>query len=274
MTSTAMTSAAQAAPRVGLSPARVARSEWIKLRSVRSAAWTLAASAVTIAGTGLLLSAITRGHLAGGAHRATHIDAVRISLFGMYLAQLTVGLLGVMLATGEYATGMIRATLSAVPGRLAVLGAKLGVFAVVVTVTCEAALFVTFLAAQAILSSRHAGVSLTAPGALRAVAGTGLYLTLVGLLGIALGFAIRNTAAAAAVMFAAVLVVPEVLGAALPADWAGRILPYLPSNAGQAIMQVRPVPDTMAPWPGLALFAGYTALAVAVAALLLKRRDA
>ena len=269
MTTTAMT---PAAPR--LTPGRVARSEWIKFRSVRSSIWALAATAVAIAGTGLLLTAISRGHLAASGRQETHIDPVRISLFGMYLAQLTVGLLGVMLATGEYATGMIRATLSAVPRRLTVLGAKLGVFAVVVTATCEAALFITFLACQVMLSSQHAGVSLAAPGVLRAVVGTGLYLTLVGVLGIALGFAIRNTAGAAAVMFAAVLVVPEVLGAALPSDWADRILPYLPSNAGQAIMNVQPAPDTMAPWPGLTLFAGYTALAVAVAALLLKRRDA
>jgi ABC-2 type transport system permease protein len=261
MTTTAITSGTQ----LRLTPARVARSEWIKLRSVRSTVWALAATAVVIAGTGLLLTALT--------HPGTHVNAVRISLFGVYLAQLTIGLLGVMLATGEYATGMIRTTLSAAPLRLRVLGAKLGVFAVVALVTCEAALFATFLAAQAMLAPHHAGVSLAAPDVLRAVAGTGLYLTLVGLLGIALGFAIRNTAGAAAVLFAAVLVVPEVLGA-VQAGWAGRILPYLPSNAGQAIMNVRPVPDTLAPWPGLALFAGYTVVAVAVAALLLKRRDA
>jgi ABC-2 type transport system permease protein len=261
MTTTAVTSGTQ----LRLTPARVARSEWVKLRSVRSTVWALAATAVVIAGTGLLLTALT--------HPSTHVNAVRISLFGVYLAQLTVGLLGVMLATGEYATGMIRATLSAAPRRLTVLGAKLGVFAVVALVTCEAALFATFLAAQAMLAPHHAGVSLAAPGVLRAVAGTGLYLTLVGLLGIALGFAIRNTAGAAAVLFAVVLVVPEVLGA-VQAAWAGHILPYLPSNAGQAIMNVRPAPDTLAPWPGLALFAGYTLVAVAVAALLLKRRDA
>jgi ABC-2 type transport system permease protein len=274
MSITAMTASVQAGPRLSLTLARVARSEWIKLRSVRSTVWALAASVVAIAGTGLLLSAIIREHLVASGGHETHIDAVRISLFGMYLAQLTVGLLGIMLAASEYATSMIRITLSAVPRRLEVLWAKLGVFAVVVAVTCEAALFITFLACQAILSSRHAGVALEAPGVLRAVAGTGLYLILVGMLGIALGFAIRNTAGAAAVMFAVVAVVPEILGAALPAGWAGRILPYLPSNAGQAIMQVRPAPDTLAPWPGLALFAGYTAVAVAVAALLLKRRDA
>jgi ABC-type transport system involved in multi-copper enzyme maturation permease subunit len=256
-----------------MTPGRVARSEWIKLRTVRSNVWALAGSAAVIAGTGLLLSAITRGHLAATSGQP-HIDAVRISLFGMYLAQLTIGVLGALLATGEYATGMIRATLSAVPRRLLVLWAKLAVFAVVVLATCELTLFLTFLAAQALLSSGHAGVSLAAPGVLRAVAGTGLYLTLVGMLGIALGFTVRNTAATAAIMFSVVLVVPEVLGAALPADWAGRILPYLPSTAGQAIMLVRHIPGNLAPWPGLALFAGYTAAAIALAALLLKRRDA
>lgn len=256
-----------------MTPLRVAHSEWIKLRSVRSTAWTLAASAAAIAGTGLLLTAITRGHLAASGHQHPHVNAVRISLFGMYLAQLTVGLLGVLLATGEYATGMIRATLSAVPRRLEVLWAKLAVFAVVVLVTCEATVFATFLASQALLP-HGAGVSLGAPGVLRAVGGTGLYLTLVGLLGIALGFVIRNTAGAAAIMFSLLLVVPEVLGGALPADWAGRILPYLPSNAGQAIMLVQHVPDNLAPWPGMALFAGYTAVMVALAAILLKRRDA
>ncbi len=84
----------------------MARAEWIKLRSVRSTVRVLAASAVTIAGTGLLLTMITRGHLAAGGRPQMHIDPVRISLFGMYLAQLTVGLLGVLLVTGEYATGL------------------------------------------------------------------------------------------------------------------------------------------------------------------------
>ena len=271
MTAIAISSPAEAAPRPRVTLARVARSEWIKLRSVRSTVWALAATAVAIAGTGLLLTATVRGHLTAGH---SHVNAVRISLFGVYLAQLAVGVLGVLVATSEYATGMIRATLSAVPRRLPVLAAKLGVFAVVVTVICEATLFATFLACQMLLSSHHAGVSLAAAGVLRAVAGSGLYLTLAGLLGIALGFAIRNTAGAAAVIVAVVLVVPEVLGGALPADWASRILPYLPSNAGQAIMNTGPTPDSLAPWPGLALFAGYTALAVAAAALLLKRRDA
>jgi ABC-2 type transport system permease protein len=152
-----------------------------------------------------------------------------------------------------------------------VLWAKLGVFAVVAAVTSEAALFVTFLAGQAILSSKHAGASLSDPGVLRAVTGTGLYLTVVGLLGVALGFLIRNTAGAMATLLGIVLVLP-VLADVLPSDWARHVVPYLPSNAGQAVMQLKPAQNTMAPWTGFALFAGYTAVAVAAAAVVLKRR--
>lgn len=252
--------------------ARVAYSEWIKVRSLRSTAWSLAASALLTIGTGVLLCEIAVAHLHAG--NPSGINPVRLSLFGVYLAQLAAGVTGVLAATGEYATGAIRTTLTAIPARLPVLWAKLGVLGVVVLVTSEAALFVTFLACQSILSGKHASVSLADPGVLRAVAGTGLYLAVVTLLGTALGFLIRNTAAAVAIMFAVVLVLPEVLGAALPASVARDLLPYLPSNAGQAIMQVRPAADTMAPWTGFALLAGYTAIAVAAAALALKRRDA
>ena len=252
--------------------ARVARSEWIKLRSLRSTVYTLAASVAITVGIGLLLAAIALLHLDAG-HSLGSIDPATISLYGVYPAQLTIGVLGVLLVTGEYATGMIRATLSAVPGRLPVLWAKLGVFAVVAAVTSETALFATFLTGQAILSAKHAGASLSDPGVLRAVTGGGLYLTVVGLLAMALGFLIRNTAGAMAMLFSIVLVLP-VLGDLLPANWATHIAAYLPSNAGQAVMQLRPVPNTMAPWTGFALFAAYTAVAIAVAAVVLKRRDA
>lgn len=251
--------------------ARVIHSEWIKLRSLRSVAWSLAASACLMVGTGVLLAEVTVSHLHGGSPAS--INPVRLSLFGIYLAQLATGLLGVLVATGEYATGMIRSTLTAVPGRLAVLWAKLGVLAVVVLATSEFAAFVTFETCEAILSGRHASVGLTGPGVLRAVAGAGAYLTVVALFGVALGFLVRNTAAAAAIMFAVVLVLPEILGA-LPASVAGEVLPYLPSNAGQAIVQAHPVPGMMAPYTGFALFAGYAAVCIAAAALALKRRDA
>jgi ABC-2 type transport system permease protein len=250
---------------------RVAYSEWVKLRSLRSAVWALIASVAMTVGTALLLCTIALLHLEGG-HGLGGVDPASVSLYGVYLAQLTYGVLGVLLATSEYSTGMIRSTLVAVPRRLPVLRAKLGVFAVAALVTAEAALAVSMLGGQAILSSRHAGASLADPGVLRATIGAGLYLAVTGLLGVALGFLIRNTAGAISVLFGILLVLPA-LWSVLP-SWAGHITPYLPSNAGQAIMQLHSSAGTLTPWTGLALYAGYAALAAAAAAVILRRRDA
>jgi ABC-2 type transport system permease protein len=250
---------------------RVATSEWIKLRSLRSTVWTLIASVAMTVGIALLLCTIALLNLEAG-HGLGSVEPASVSLYGVYLAQLTYGVLGVLLATGEYSTGMIRSTLTAVPRRLPVLWAKLGVFAVVALVTSEAALTVSMLAGQAIFSARHVGASLSDPAVLRAMTGAGLYLTVTGLLAVALGFLIRNTAGALAALVGILLVLPG-LWSVLP-SWAGHITPYLPSNAGQAIMQLHSSAGTLAPWTGLALYAGYAALAAAAAAVVLSRRDA
>src|SRR5712691_1136106 len=170
-------------------------------------------------------------------------------------------------------TGMIRATLTAVPGRLPVLWAKLGVFAAIGLVVSEIAVNASFGIGMTLLAHTGAGISLGDPGVLRTVAGTGLYLTLCGLLGLAIGAVVRNTAVAISALAGIMLVLP-VLANLLPATWTSHFAQYLPSNAGQAIMNVQPVAGFLAPWTGLALFAGYTAAAIAVAAMLLKRRDA
>jgi ABC-2 type transport system permease protein len=251
--------------------AHVVSSEWIKFRSLRSTKWTLAASIAMTVGLGLLFAAVTVARWTP-ANRAG-FDPVGLSLQGTFLAQLAIGVLGILLITGEYATGMIRATISAVPRRLPVLWAKLGVFGVVAAGASVTAALAAFLGAQAILATKHAGASLADPGVLRVVLGAGLYLTVVGLLGMALGFIIRNTAGAITTLFGILLILP-VLGRVLPADWARHVVPYLPSNAGQAVMQLHADPNTLAPWTGLGLFAGYAAVAVMVAAVLLRRRDA
>jgi ABC-2 type transport system permease protein len=261
----------QAAGQVRLTQVRVAHSEWIKLRSLRSTAWTLAAFVVITAATGVLLCETALTRLDQGKHVGT--SPAVLSLYGAYLAPLTIGVLGVLLVTGEYGTGMIRATLAAVPRRLPALWAKLGVFALVAVTLAEVTLLATFGAGQAILAHTHAGASLGDPAVLRAVAGTGLYVMVVGLFGIGLGFLVRNTAAAISVMLGVLVVLP-VLANELPASVAGHFVAYLPSNAGQAIMAVTPLPDTLAPWTGLVLFAGYTAAVVAAAAVGLRRRDA
>jgi ABC-2 type transport system permease protein len=256
---------------VKVTQARVVSSEWIKLRSLRSTRWTLAVSVAMTVGLGLLFSIFVVARWSA-AERAS-LNPVSLSLQGTFLAQLAIGALGILLVTGEYSTGMIRATMSAVPRRLPVLWAKLGVFGVVAGVASVTSALVAFLGAQAILASKHAGASLSDPGILRVVLGAGLYLTVVGLLGIALGFIIRSTAGAITTLFGILLILP-VLGNVLPADWASHVIPYLPSNAGQAVMQLHSDPNTLAPWTGFGLFVGYAAVAVIVAAVLLRRRDA
>ncbi len=272
MSTATLPSTAALGPDIKVTQTRVLRSEWIKIRSLRSTVFTLIAAVGMIVGLGWLFSWFGVARLADtGGHLIT--DPVSLSLRGALLAQLAIGVLGVLVITGEYSTGMIRATISAVPRRLPVLWAKLGMFALVAFVVCTAAAFVAFLGGQAILSTKHVGASLFGPNVLRVVIGAGLYLVVVGLLGMALGFLIRNTAGAIATLFGILLVLP-VLGEVLPSDWAVHVVPYLPSNAGMDIMRLATEPGSLSPWGGFALFVGYAAVAVMVGALLLRRRDA
>jgi ABC-type transport system involved in multi-copper enzyme maturation permease subunit len=253
---------------------RVLASEWIKFRSLRSSYVTLAATILTLVGLGLVFCAVigSRFSQLSPAEKAT-FDPAATSLKGLYLAQLLIGVLGVLVASGEYNTGMIRASLSAVPRRLPVLWAKLGVFAAVTFVATTIGAFVAFFAGQALLSGQHAQTTLGTPGSLRAVVGTGLYLTAVGMLGVALGWILRHSAGAIATMFGVLLVLP-VLGDSLPPSWTQHIAPYLPSAAGQTVTMVHQDPGALAPWTGFAVFCAYLAAAVITAAVLLTRRDA
>lgn len=253
---------------------RVIHSEWIKLRSLRSTLFTLLAAVVAMVGLGFLFSYFT-------ADRWSHLppqeklgfDPTLVSLRGFFLAQLAVGVLGVLVISGEYATGMIRASLSAVPRRLPVLWAKALVYAAVAWVLMTIASLAAFLLGQAALSSHHLGTSLSAPGVLRAVLGAGLYLTVVGLIGVSFGALIRNTAGGIATVFGVLLVLP-VLAEALPSSWFDAINKYLPSTAGQGLIHIHQEPHTLAPWTGFAVFCLYALVALVGAGVALKRRDA
>ncbi|MEV0219586.1 ABC transporter permease [Streptomyces sp. NPDC050704] len=252
--------------------ARVVKSEWIKFWSLRSTAFTLLGAVVALVAFGLISASVTSGGgtLEGPAEGVT--DPTGISLAGTQLAQLVIGTLGVLLTAGEYSTGLIRSTLAAVPRRLPVLWAKSAVFTGVLLAVGTVAVFGTFLAGQAILGSD--GVSLTDPGVLRAVLGTVVYLTGIGLLGLALGALLRNTAGAVTTLFASIWLVPGLMGAVLPDSWNDAIGPYFPSNAGSAFMTVSPDSDLLSAAAGLAVFAGFLAVMLGLAALRLKRRDA
>ncbi|MCM3883352.1 ABC transporter permease [Frankia sp. R82] len=257
-----------------VTPWRVLRSEWTKLRSLRSTLFSLLAAIVFVVALGCLISWARVQHWDQESPlERLRFDPTGVSLSGVFLAQLAIGVLGVLTFSGEYGTGMIRATLTAVPHRLPVLWAKAVVFAAVTFVLMTISSFTAFLLGQGVLSSRHIDTTLGHPGVLTAVLGGGLYLTVVGLLGVGLGALIRSTAGGIATLFGILLVLPLIVHF-LPSNWSDNIDPYLPSSAGQAILSVVHDPTSMAPWNGFALFCGYAAVALAGAAVALRRRDA
>ena len=252
---------------------RVVRSEWTKLRSVPSTAWSLLAAVVLIVGFGALYSVLRVTRPPSDPASLATFDPTAVSLTGVQLAQLAVGVLGVLLVAGEYATGTIRVSLAAVPRRLPVLWAKAIVFAPTTLSLCLPAVLAAFLVGQSILSAEGLDTSLRQPGVARAVVGSALLLSAVGLLGLGLGALLRSTAAGVAGLFG-LLFGPQLLTGLLPAAWSDTLYPYLPVPAGAAVASARPDPAALGPWSGFALFCLYTAVILALAAWQLRRRDA
>jgi ABC-2 type transport system permease protein len=253
--------------------ARVVLSEWTKLRSLRSTVLSLLAAAAFILGFAVLVPSVTVAHWPPrDAAEALTFDPTTRSLAGVFLAQLALGTLGVLLMTGEYATGSIRATFAAVPTRLPVLWAKAVVFATVTLLVAVPATLGAFFIGQSILSGKQLQTTFSHPGVARAVLGAALYLAAAGLLGLGLGALLRNTAAAISTLFGMLFVLPIIVRF-LPSSWSDPISKYLPSSAGQAITHVRPDPTALSPWVGFGVFCGYTAVVLLLAAVGLRRRD-
>ena len=261
-------------PPADLAPlfAGVLRSEARKLATVRSTTWAVVAAVAFNVIIAALLGALLPGHLS--AHQKATIDSVRVSLGGLHLSQIAIGLLGVLAVTSEYSSGMIRATLAAVPRRRLLLTAKALVLATAAVATGTGSCLAAYLVFQAFLPPGDAmRTTLADPGVLRAVTGAGLYLTVLGLLGFGLGTAFRSSAGAVAVLFG-VLFVPTLLTALLPSSWQDTLGPYLPMNAGDTIYTIRPESHMLQPWTGFGVFCLYAAAALAAGFVLIGRRDA
>jgi ABC-type transport system involved in multi-copper enzyme maturation permease subunit len=254
---------------------RVLRSEFTKFRSLRSTVWTLLVAVVLMAGIGALFAAVNNSqyHTFSAASRAS-FSPISTSLNGTSFAVIAFGVLGVLLMSGEYGTGMIRSSLAAVPRRLPVLWGKLAVFAAVIFPVSLIASLASFFLGQALLNGHHLGVSLAAPGALRSVIGAALYVTAAGLIGVALGALFRHTAAGISTFVGAFFVIPP-LADVLPSSISDHLAQYLPSNLGQAMYGGgRGVHDALSPWTGFALLCGYAVVLISAAAWRLRRADA
>jgi ABC-2 type transport system permease protein len=243
----------------------VARMEWIKLRSLRSTWWVLAITGAGAIGIAVAVGVNTRDAAA---------DLTNNALAGISLGLLLIGVLGVLMMTGEYSSGMIRATLAAIPNRPLVLFAKAAVFGAVALAVGEAAGFVAFFAGGAALPDRIPAPALDEPGVLRAVVLSGAGFCLIGLIGLGLGAIVRHTPAAIAVLVGGVYVLAQFV-----ALLTHSLMAYLPiSIVANSLTAVEPMTDDqvhfLSPWTGLGVLGLYATAVLGLGAWLLARRDA
>jgi ABC-2 type transport system permease protein len=256
----------------------VLRSEWTKLYSLRSTLWSLAATIVLTIAIGILATAVvaSRWETLSTLDRLT-FDPVRQSLTGLIFGQLPVGVLGILVVSGEYGTGTIRATFAAVPNRPMVLAAKAIVFGATALVLSEALSFTAFFVGQSILSGSTPYATLGQPGVAGAVVGGGLYLTMLGLFTMGIAAIIRHTAGSISTFVGVLFVLPLILQA-LPSSLIDAIGKYLPANIGVTMTSTREgipgVGHQFPPWVGFGVLSAYAVAALVLGAWVMVRRDA
>jgi len=252
---------------------RVIAAEWTKLRTQQSARWAGAAAVGLTAGLGILYAALLAARPPHGPAAAA-FDPAAVSLSGIQLAQIAAGVLGAMLITSEYGSGMIRATFAAVPRRLPVLWGKTAVALAAVLAVSVPAVLIAFFAGQPVLAKAGLGTSFSQPGVARAVLGSAAYLAVAAVLGVGLGALLRSTAAAVTALFG-LLFGLQLLAGLIPGATGVTAEKFMPSTAGQAIATVHPDPGTsLGPWTGLGLFALYAIVVLALAARRMSHGDA
>jgi ABC-2 type transport system permease protein len=255
------------------------RAEWTKLRTEPGTAWILTAICVLTVAVGTATAAATRC----GAGTGCAIDPTKVSLTGIEVGQAVVAVLAVLVISGEYSTGMIRTTFTAMPRRWTVLAAKAAVLTGLVLAAAVVAVGGSLAAGRLILagngiSAAHgfAVVSLAHGPTVRAAAGSVLYLALVGLLALGIATIVRDSAAATGAVLG-ILYVPPVIALFLGSEpaWQRWVERYTPTNAGLAILNTTGLHDlVISPWAGLGVLAGWAAAALLTAGALLRLRDA
>jgi ABC-2 type transport system permease protein len=247
------------------------RAEWIKFWTVRSTFWSTAMLFVLGAGLTTLVCGLAAKDIASGA--AGDPPGAFVT-WGMMIAQITAIVLGTLVVTSEYGTGMIRATLAATPGRGRVLAAKALVVSSTLFVVGTVTAFAGYFAGNWFLTREGVGLALSDEGVLRSLFGSGLYMAGLGLFAAALGLLLRHTAAVLSTVLGLVFVVGQ-MAWLLPGTWGEWVAKVMPGNSGAAVTTaVSFNPNLLGPWTGFAVFAGEVALLLTVALLVFRRRDA
>ncbi|SMQ71533.1 ABC transporter permease subunit [Agreia sp. VKM Ac-1783] len=254
----------------GLSATGILRSEWIKLRSLRSTWWSFGIIFAIQIGMAVLFSLTATDRFAQISGAEATNAAVSVTTVGLLFGQLVIAVLGVLVISGEYATGQIRSSFMAVPSRLPVLAAKAIVFSIATFVVTLVSIVVAYLVTMPIL----AGVGVQAnpfDGALWLhFLGAAAYLVFIGLVSLGIGAALRSTPGGIAASLGLMLVVPTVFQL-IPAAWSTTLAEWLPSSAGRNLYYWG---GTFEPWQALLVMLGWVAVFITTAAVLMKRRDA
>lgn len=248
------------------------RAELVKLATIRSTYWALLVTFAANIGFAALAAAALAPRLKPSD--LAHADVVQLALAGLHLSQIAYGVLGALIITGEYGTGMIRTTFAAVPRRRTVLAAKALVFAGTALITATISTVAAYLAFLTALPAHTlTGTGFSDPGVTRAVLGGGLYLTVYGLLGFGLGALLRSSAGAIATLLG-VLFVPPLLLDLLPGSWKTTVGPYIPMQSGsQIFVAARREAASLGPWTGFGVFCLYAAVALLAGFAVVNRRD-
>lgn len=249
------------------------RSEWTKFRSVRSTYWTFFAGALLGIGLSALICAISASHYQSDPSIHLGWNPADRSIRSLELAQLAFAVLGVIVVTSEYSSGMIRTSLAAVPRRTRMMTAKLLVLAASSVVVGEIIAFAAFLLGQALIHGQAPSASLHQHLVVRVVIGAGLYLALIAVMGGAFAIMLRHAAAGIAVVVAMLFILPGVIFA-LPTSWSRPVEEYWPTNAGQQVTMLHHGSHSLSAWVGFAEMAVFVAVILAIALYLLERRDA
>ena len=258
--------------------ARTIRSEFTKVRSVRSTYWTLLVL-VLASVTWCVAYGLGTVHQWPGmsAQARSGFDATQDTILGLaLLGQLVIVVLGALMITSEYATGLVRTSLTVMPRRGTLYAAKAAVFAAVSLVVSFATSFGTFFLGRMLLASTHAPMSLSQPGVLRSLVVTALYVEVCGLFAFGVGALVRNTAGTLTLAFGFLALVPELIRA-LPASLHDALMRWVPGGDALNVMtatQGGQHPLMFSAWGQLAVFAGYAAILLAVGAVMFSRRDA
>jgi ABC-2 type transport system permease protein len=254
----------------GLSATGIVRSEWIKLRSLRSTWWSFSIIVLIQVSIAVLFALTTSPMATEPTTQQVTQAAVSISTLGVLFSQLVIAVLGVLVISGEYSTGQIRSSFMAVPNRLPVLAAKALVFAVATFVVALVAIVISYVVTMPILAGNGVDAAPLEPSLWLSFVGAAGYLVFIGLISLGIGAALRSTAGGIAASLGLLLVVPTIFQL-IPAEWAGVVASWLPGTAGQSLYYTG---STFEPWQALLVMLGWVAVTLIPAAVLMKRRDA